>query len=99
MDPDRYMFDGTIEITPNFRIGYVSQFARLDQTKEITVFEYIADEFLKLQNEIASICTELETASDIDSLLEKYQLLWTLFMQSVGRISNTEFIRSLVWLT
>ncbi len=74
MDPDRYMFDGTIEITPNFRIGYVSQFARLDQTKEITVFEYIAEDFLKLQNEIASICTELETASDVDSLLEKYQL-------------------------
>ncbi|MDF2942244.1 MAG: transporter related [Herbinix sp.] len=73
MDPDKYMFDGTLEITPNCRIGYVSQFSRLDETKEITVFEYIGEEFIKLQNEITSICIEMETSSDIDSLLEKYQ--------------------------
>ncbi|MDF2537055.1 MAG: transporter related [Herbinix sp.] len=73
MDPERYMYDGTLEITPGCRIGYVSQFSRLDKTKEITVFEYIGEEFIKLQNEITSICTEMETASDLDSLLEKYQ--------------------------
>jgi ATP-binding cassette subfamily F protein 3 len=73
MDPERYMFDGTLEITPNSRIGYVSQFSQLDKTAETTVFEYIAEEFITLQNEITSICTEMETSSDIDSLLEKYQ--------------------------
>ncbi len=73
MDPERYMFDGKLEITPNCRIGYVSQFSQLDKTKEITVFEYIGEEFIKLQNEITSICTEMETSSDIDPLLEKYQ--------------------------
>jgi len=73
MDPERYMFDGTIEIDPNCRIGYVSQFPQLDKTKETTVLEYLGGEFIKLQNEIASICTEMETASDIDPLLEKYQ--------------------------
>ncbi|EKQ54555.1 MULTISPECIES: ATP-binding cassette domain-containing protein [unclassified Clostridium] len=73
MDPERYMYDGTIEIDPNCRIGYVSQFPQLDNTKETTVFEYLGGEFIKLQNEIASICTEMETASDIDPLLEKYQ--------------------------
>jgi ATP-binding cassette subfamily F protein 3 len=73
MDPEKYMFDGNIEMDPNCRIGYVSQFSQLDKTKETTVFEYIGDKFIKLQNEITSICTEMETSSDIDSLLEKYQ--------------------------
>ena len=73
MDPEKYMFDGTIEIDPNCRIGYVSQFPQLDKTKETTVLEYLGGEFINLQNEIASICTEMETASDIDPLLEKYQ--------------------------
>ncbi|NFH78712.1 ABC-F family ATP-binding cassette domain-containing protein [Clostridium botulinum] len=73
MDPEEYLFDGTLEISPNCRIGYVSQFSQLDKIKEITVFEYIAEDFIKLQNEITSICTEMETSSDIDTLLEKYQ--------------------------
>jgi ATP-binding cassette subfamily F protein 3 len=73
MNPGRYIFDGKLEMTPNCRIGYVSQFSQLDETKEITVFQYIAEEFIKIQNEITSICAEMETPSDIESLLEKYQ--------------------------
>jgi ATPase components of ABC transporters with duplicated ATPase domains len=73
MDPERYMFDGKLEMDLNCRIGYVSQFSQPDKIKETTVFEYIGEEFIKLQNEITSICTEMETSSDIDSLLEKYQ--------------------------
>ena len=73
MDPEKYMFDGKLEIDPNCRIGYVSQFSQLDKAKETTVFEYLGEEFIKLQNEITSICTEMETSSDIDALLIKYQ--------------------------
>lgn len=73
MDPERYMFDGKLEIAPNCRIGYVSQFSGLDKTKEITVIQYIGEEFSKLQNEMTSICTEMETSTHMDSLLEKYQ--------------------------
>ena len=73
MDPERYMFDGKLEITEGCRIGYVSQFLDSDKTKEMTVFEYIGGECIKLQNELTSICTEMETSSDIDSLMEKYQ--------------------------
>jgi ATP-binding cassette subfamily F protein 3 len=73
MDPENYMFDGKLEIDPNCRIGYVSQFSQLDNIKETTVFEYIGEKFIKLQNEITSICAEMETSSDIDTLLEKYQ--------------------------
>ena len=73
MDPDKYMFDGKLEIAPNCRIGYVSQFYERDDAEDITVAQYIGAEFTRLQNEITSICTEMETSSDIDNLLEKYQ--------------------------
>ncbi|GGF71863.1 thiamine ABC transporter substrate-binding protein [Paenibacillus albidus] len=74
MDPERYLFDGLLEIDPTCKIGYVSQFSQPDKTKETTVFEYIGEEFIKIQSEIQLICTEMETSSDIDPLLEKYQL-------------------------
>lgn len=73
MDPDKYMYDGKLEISFNCRIGYVSQFYERDDAEDITVEQYIGAEFTKLQNEITSICTEMETSSDIDNLLEKYQ--------------------------
>ena len=73
MDPERYMYDGRLEIDRNQRTGYVSQFSELDKTREVTVFQYIGEEFIKLQNEINSIFMEMETASDTDALLERYQ--------------------------
>lgn len=74
MDPEKYMYDGTIDIAPDSRIGYVSQFSQLEKTKEITVFEYIAADFIKLQNELESIYVEMETSSDMDALMERYQV-------------------------
>jgi ATP-binding cassette subfamily F protein 3 len=73
MDPEKYMFEGTLEMYANCRIGYVSQFSQMDKIKDTTVFEYIGEDFIKLQNEITAICTEMETSSNIDTLLEKYQ--------------------------
>ena len=73
MDPEKYLFDGSLEIDPSYRIGYVCQFQEIDKTQDITVFEYLAENFIKLQNKITSICTEMETSSDIETLLEKYQ--------------------------
>ncbi|MCU6711045.1 ATP-binding cassette domain-containing protein [Paenibacillus sp. J5C_2022] len=74
MDPERHLFEGKLEIDPDCTIGYVSQFAQLDRTNDTTVFEYIGEKFIKVQNEIQSICTEMETSLDIEPLLEKYQL-------------------------
>lgn len=73
MNPEKYMFEGDLEITPNCRIGYVSQFIEPTQTKDMTVFEYIGAPCIGLQNELTAICTEMETSSDIEPLLEKYQ--------------------------
>lgn len=73
MHPEKYLFDGKLEKSPNCKIGYVSQFLALDETKDMTVFEFIAEEFIKLQNEMTSLCAEMETSSEIETLLEKYQ--------------------------
>ncbi|WP_339282616.1 ATP-binding cassette domain-containing protein [Paenibacillus sp. FSL R5-0486] len=74
MDPERYLFEGKLEIDPDCRIGYVSQFLQVDKTKEMTVFEYIAEEFIKIQDEITAIYAEMATTSDMDFLMEKLQL-------------------------
>ncbi|MFR5545278.1 MAG: ABC-F family ATP-binding cassette domain-containing protein [Intestinibacter bartlettii] len=73
MDPEKYLFDGKLEIEPNLKIGYVSQFTQRDKANDITVFEYIAEEFIKLENEIATLCAEMGTTDDIETVLEKYQ--------------------------
>ena len=73
MDQEGYLFDGKIEMDPQLKIGYVSQFSPCDKTKDITVFEYIAQEFIRLEQEIASICLQMESGEDIETLLEKYQ--------------------------
>ena len=67
MDPENYLFDGKLEMEPNLKIGYVSQFSQRDKTKEITVFEYIAEPFIKLQEEIATLCDEMGTSDDIET--------------------------------
>lgn len=73
MDPEKYLFDGKLEMEPNLKIGYVSQFTQKDKANDITVFEYIAEEFIKLENEIATLCAEMGTTDDIETVLEKYQ--------------------------
>ena len=72
MDSENYLFDGKLEMEPNLKIGYVSQFSQRDKTKEITVFEYIAEPFIKLQEKIATLCDEMGTSDDIETLLEKF---------------------------
>ena len=73
MNPDKYILDGTIEMAPDCRIGYVSQFSQLDKAAELTVFNYIGGKCIQLQKELELICTEMETSLEIESLLEKFQ--------------------------
>jgi ATP-binding cassette, subfamily F, member 3 len=73
-DSESYLFEGKIAIDPNCRIGFVSQFSQLDKTEKTTVYDYIAAPFLALQSKILELCTEMETSSNIDSLMDEYQL-------------------------
>ena len=43
--PDKYLYDGKLIVDVPGRIGYVSQFYTVEEEKEITVFDYISEEF------------------------------------------------------
>lgn len=84
INPDKYMFDGKAYLTGDYRVGYVSQFTLPEKKSSVTVFEYIGEEFIRLQKEISSICSEMETASDIEPLLDKYQQVLDAFQAIDG---------------
>lgn len=73
MEPEEYLFDGKLEISENGTIGYVNQFYQLDTENELTVFDYLAEKFVQLQEETERICAEMATAEVLEPLLEQYQ--------------------------
>lgn len=73
MDTEKYLYDGKIVKDENIRIGYVSQFAKVEKNQEVTVFDFLAEEFVRIQEETMAICAEMETATDLEPLFEKYQ--------------------------
>lgn len=79
-----FLYDGKIDFPINSRIGYVSQFSQFDLNSTQTVYEYIAHHFVQLQQDIHHICELLETAEEMDQLLEDYQTKLELFQLMDG---------------
>jgi len=75
LHPEEQLYDGKIIFENIDRIGYVSQFSQLDPKEDMTVFAYISDEFVKHEKKIFDCYKEMETAVDIDAVLEVYQKL------------------------
>lgn len=73
MNQDEYLYDGKIEVDIAGRIGYVSQFSQLDPKEDKTVFAYLSDEFVKLEQKIAEYCEQMESAADLEQIFEEYQ--------------------------
>ena len=73
--PEDFLFDGKLVRENVGRIGYVSQFASREKDQDITVFEYLSGDFLRLQAETEDVCAQMGEAEDLDALLEKYQCL------------------------
>ena len=74
-EPDRYIFDGKLSLEGVGRIGYVSQFAIREGDQSITVYDYLCRDFLALEQQIGEICLQMETAEDLDALMDRYQNL------------------------
>lgn len=73
LDPEKHLFDGKLTKESHVRIGYVSQFPELVKEENTTVLEYIAKEYMALQKEVDRLCLAMETAEDIEPVLEAYQ--------------------------
>lgn len=75
MHTEDYLYDGKITRSSECRIGYVSQFSASEKAKQITVFDFLAEPFVQIQEEMDAICREMEDATELDALLERYQLV------------------------
>ena len=73
LHPEEFLYDGKLIIDVPGRIGYVSQFYTIDDEKEITVFDYISEEFVRLQNRINQICEDMAVTENLEELMEEYQ--------------------------
>ena len=74
-EPDRFIFEGKLMLEGAGRIGYVSQFALREGDQSVTVFDYLCQDFLALEQAIGDVCLQMETADDMDALMEHYQNL------------------------
>ena len=74
-EPERFLFDGKLTRDGAGRIGYVSQFALREGDQTVTVFDYLCQDFLALEQRINDVCLQMESAEDMDALMERYQNL------------------------
>lgn len=73
MHPEDYLYDGKVIKEINGRVGYTSQFEKAEKERDITVFEFLAEDFVKLQKDMEDVCKEMENAEDLEPLMERYQ--------------------------
>ena len=75
MHTEDYLYDGKIEIDNMGRTGYVSQFSQLDPQEDLSVLQYISDEFVKLEQKIADLCKQMEPPQ-----------IWKLFLRIIRKL-------------
>ena len=74
-EPANYIFDGKLKLDGAGRIGYVSQFAIREGDQSVTVYDYLCQDFLALEQAIGEVCMQMESAEDMDAVMERYQNL------------------------
>ena len=74
-EPEHYVFDGKLKLDGAGRIGYVSQFAIREGDQSVTVYDYLCQDFLTLEQAIGDVCLQMESAEDMDVLMDRYQNL------------------------
>ena len=74
-EPDQYIYEGKLLSDGIGRIGHVSQFALREGDQSVTVYDYLCQDFLALEQTISDVCLQMESAEDMDALMERYQNL------------------------
>ena len=70
-----HLYDGKIEFDETTSFGYVSQFSSLDASSQLTVYDFLAEEFVKMEVKMTELCSQMETADDLTDIFEEYQNL------------------------
>ncbi len=73
MEPDEWLYKGKIIRKDIGRIGYVSQFFKTSKENTMTVFEYLSQYFVELQQKNEALCAEMATSENLDEVFERYQ--------------------------
>ena len=73
--PEDFTYEGRIKLEAAGRLGYVSQFAAREKEENDTVVDYLRRDFAKLEQDIAQVCDEMASGDDLETLMERYQLL------------------------
>lgn len=82
--PEDFLYDGKIIKDEQCRIGYVNQFSKNEKTTDKTVFEFLSERFLEIQEESVRLCDEMAVSENLDVLYEAYQELLDLFQAMDG---------------
>uniref|UniRef100_UPI0040574E46 ABC-F family ATP-binding cassette domain-containing protein n=1 Tax=Agathobacter sp. TaxID=2021311 RepID=UPI0040574E46 len=79
INTEKYLYDGKIIKDFEGRIGLVSQGeyqgTSLAEEEIPTVYEFLKEEFVRIQKETEQVCEEMGKAEKIEGLLAEYQLL------------------------
>ena len=94
LHPDKYLYDGKLIVDVPGRIGYVSQFYTIEREKEVTVFDYISEEFVRLQNKINQICEDMAvTDSEVNKIFSMFFSFCT-YTTVINHIKNSPYNRT-----
>ncbi len=85
LKPHKFMYDGRIIRDEDWRVGYINQFDKADKDRELTVWEFLSEDFRRNQQETEQVCLEMgEYGVDVEPLLERYQQLMDEFQAMDG---------------
>ena len=73
--PESFTFDGVLSLEGAGRLGHVSQFAIREGDQSVTVYDYLYQDFLALEQAIGDVCAEMAETEDMDAVMERYQAL------------------------
>lgn len=73
LHPEKYVFEGKIFLEEGSRIGYVNQSFVEEEHKEQTVFSFLSEVFVQLQQKMEAICARMAGEEDLDAVFEEYQ--------------------------
>lgn len=91
---NRCLYDGKIVFDEPIRIGHTSQFYNREDS-EINVFDFVAQDFIKAQEEIDRICDKMATAENFDEVMEEYQSALDKFDAMGGNSYENEILKKL----